>query len=417
MCSIPTESWQVNAGDPRALSQLLNLPNMIVTHMEYDAYLDYLTIFCRYQDALALCPTCGTPSTQIHQYHARRVRDLAMIGRPCYLEFARRRFKCTTCAVPFTEPLDWLAPGGRLTERYAAYLFAHCRGTSIQVVHQREQVGYKTVEACYYRLAAHQVTTWDAPVQRLGIDEIALARGQDQYVLVISDLDAHRVLTVLPDRTKATLEAYFATWTVAARAAITDVALDLWRPYHLAVTACLPHAQITADRFHVMKLLNNQVTSARREIQRTLPEAEKDHLKGCRWLLVKNQADLTADERVKLAAIGTAVPALHDLHTVKEAFRTIFETAPDRATAVGALEAWIDQALQTGLKRLDTFVTTLRTWWDVILNYFHAGLTSGFVEGMNNKLKLVKRGGFGFRNIEHFRLRVLMECGGLRPPH
>ncbi len=417
MSSIPTDSWQINATDPLAVTRLLDLPNLMVTQLEYDAHLDTLTVFCVPTATSAWCPTCGTSSTQIHQYHPRRVRDLPLVGHRCYLELPRRRFKCQACGTPFTEVLPWLASGGRLTERYARYVFAQCRGTSLQVVHQREQLGYKTVEALYYRYAAQRAATLTAPVCRLGIDEIALRRGHDQYVLVVSDLDAGRVLTVLPDRTKATLEAYLATWSAEARAAVTDVALDLWHPYHLAVATWLPQARICADRFHVMQQLNDQVTAARREIQRSLPDDEKQHLTGCRWVLVKNQADLTEPEQAKLAAVSAAVPPLRELHTLKEAFRTVFETAPDRATAGAALEVWIDQAEQTGLKRLLKFVATLRTWWDVILNYFHDQLTSGFVEGMNNKLKLVKRCGYGYRNVAHFRLRILMECGGLRPAH
>jgi transposase len=234
---------------------------------------------------------------------------------------------------------------------------------------------------------------------------------------VLCDLEARRVITVLPNRTKETLEAYLASLPPEARATIEAVALDLWQPYHLAVSALLPRAQIVGDRFHVMKNLNDQVTAARREIQRSLPEDEKQHLKGCRWVLVKNELDLSEAEQAKLAAVGQAVPTLLELHRLKEDFRTIFETAPSRDCAVGELEQWIAQAERTGLQRLAKFVATLRTWWDVILNYFHDHITSGFVEGMNNKLKLIKRSGFGYRNFEHFRLRVLMECGGVLPAH
>jgi transposase len=166
-----------------------------------------------------------------------------------------------------------------------------------------------------------------------------------------------------------------------------------------------------------MKNLNDQVTAARREIQRSLPEDQKQYLKGCRWMLVKNEADLTEAEQTKLAEVGQAVPALLELHGLKEDFRTIFETVASRECAADELEAWIAKAEQSGLKRLTKFVTTLRNWWDVILNYFHDHITSGFVEGMNNKIKLIKRAGFGYRNFEHFRLRVLMECDGVRPAH
>lgn len=254
-------------------------------------------------------------------------------------------------------------------------------------------------------------------MQRLGIDEIALKKGHGQYALVISDLDHGCVLSVLPERTKQTLEASFATWTAEQRAAITDVALDLWEPYHLAVRACLPNAQITADRFHVMQNLNDQVTKARRSIQREAPAAEKAQLKGCRWLVVKNADDLTDEEQAALDAMFTVSPELKQLHELKEAFREVFETAPDRTTARDELADWVEEVEQSGLSSLTTFVTTLRRWSEVILNYFHERLSSGFVEGLNNKLKLIKRRAYGYRNFVHFRLRVLVECDGGMPSH
>ena len=161
-----------------------------------------------------------------------------------------------------------------------------------------------------------------------------------------------------------------------------------------------------------MKNLTECVTKARREIQRETTKEVKDKLKGCRWLLVKNAVDLNAEEQTKLAAMFEISPMLQRLHTLKEGFRTIFETAPEPESAAARLEGWIAEVEQSGLHHLAKFVTTLRRWWDVIVYYFHERLTSGFVEGMNNKIKLIKRRGFGYRNFEHFRLRVLCECDG-----
>ena len=176
--------------------------------------------------------------------------------------------------------------------------------------------------------------------------------------------------------------------------------------------ACLPNAQITADRFYVMKNLNDRVSEARRAIQRDASQEEKAQLKGCRWLLVKNAEDLTEEEQAKLAAMFGVSPELKRLHALKEAFRAVFETVPDRPTAQDQLAEWVQEVQQSGLSSLTKFVTTLRNWWEVILNYFHDRLSSGVVEGMNNKLKLIKRLAYGYRNFAHFRLRVLVECDG-----
>lgn len=411
--SVAEASWQVKSHDPEALTRLLGLPEWVVTGMEYDDRLDCLMIQCEPAWDWAVCPRCGRPSPHPHQYQRRTVRDLPMAGHGCYLEFAARRFNCEPCRRAFTESLEWVAPHGRCTRRYEAYLFEQCRGASLQDVARRERLGYKTVEAIYYRWAEHHVQArQEGLVRRLGIDEIALKKGHDHYALVVSDLERAQVLTVLPERTKEALEAYFDTWSPEQRAAVEDVAIDLWLPYRLTVEAKLPNARLNGDRFHVMKNLNDHVTSARREIQRSASEADKEQLKGYRWILVKNQDTLSEQEKAKLDEMYTASPTLKRLHELKESLRAVFETAADRATAAEQLQDWIAQVEKTGLKSLAKFVTTLRNWWDPILNYFNDHITSGFVEGMNNKIKLIKRRAYGYRNFVHFRLRLLIECGG-----
>ena len=408
-----TESWQVNAEDPFALTYLLDLPEFNVTRLEDAAHLDLLLVVCQPRYDVAVCPTCDTVSAHLHDSKERLVRDVPWAGKPCALVSPARRFQCARCRRPFTEQHAAIAPQARYTRRYEHYRFAQCRGTTIQAVHRREGLGYKAVEGVFSRLAARQhgeVVT--CPVRRLGIDESALKKGHGQYALVLSDLDHGGVITVLPERTKEAVEAYLATWSADQRAAITDVALDLWEPYHLAVQAWLPNAQITADRFHVMKNLNDRVTAARRAMQRAAPEAEKGQVKGCRWLLVKNAEDLTDEEQAKREAMFAVSPELKRLHALKEAFRAVFETAPDRATALEHLAGWVRDVEQSGLARLTKFVTTLRNWWEVILTYFHDRLRSGLVEGLNNKLKLIKRLAYGYRNFTHFRLRVLVEGDG-----
>lgn len=411
--SIPTEAWQVNADDPLALTHVLGLPEFRVTRLEYDDHLEHMLVFCENVDDLANCPRCGTTSSQLHECTERAVRDLAWAGNACSLVIPARRFTCRQCRKPFTETLLSIAPKARYTRRYEHSLFDQCRGTTIQAVHRRERLGYKAVEGVYYRLAARaQAQATPPAVCRLGIDEIAVKKGHGQYALVLTDLECGRVITLLSDRSKESLEAYLATWSLEARAAVRDVALDLWEPYHGAVRARLPNAQISGDRFHVMKNLTECVTKARREIQREAGKEVKDKLKGCRWLLVKNAIDLTRDEQAKLVAMFEVSPTLQRLHELKEGFRTIFETAAEPRSAAERLEGWIAEVEQSGLRHVTTFVTTLRRWWDVIVYYFHERLTSGFVAGMNNKIKLIKRRGFGYRNFEHFRLRVLCECDG-----
>lgn len=244
----------------------------------------------------------------------------------------------------------------------------------------------------------------------MNIDEIALEKGHGNFVLVLSAPEEGYVLEVLSDRERKTLEKWLDGLAAEMKKAIKVVNLDMWEPYTLAVKAKLPQARIVVDRFHVMKNLNHCLTMARREIQRNASDEVKEQLKGSRWVLVKNQKDLNEKQRTKLESLYQASPDLKVCHQLKEQFRAIFETTTDRKQARVALRHWIQQVEQQSVTALHSFLVTLKNWFELILNYFIERWTNAFAEGVNNKIKLIKRRAFGFTNFDHFRLRILVEC-------
>ena len=254
--------------------------------------------------------------------------------------------------------------------------------------------------------AARQTQT----IRVLNIDEIAFEKGHGNFVLVLSAPEEGYVLEVLSDRERKTLEKWLSGLTAEMKQAIQVVNLDMWEPYTLAVKVKLPHVCIVVDRFHVMKNLNHCLTVARREIQRNASNTVKEQLKGSRWVLVKNQKDLNEKQRAKLEILYQASPELKICHQLKEQFRTIFETITDREKARAALLHWIQQVEKLGVTAIQPFLVTLRNWFEHILNYFIERWTNAFAEGVNNKIKLIKRRAFGFTNFDHFRLRILVEC-------
>ena len=163
-----------------------------------------------------------------------------------------------------------------------------------------------------------------------------------------------------------------------------------------------------------MKNLNAALTKSRREIQRGMSKKDRDELKGIRWILVKNEDNLDDEEKAKLKAMYEKCPELKTCHKLKEDFRRIFEEETSRHKAQAKLNVWKKRVKRTGLKSLDGFLTTLDNWEEWILNYFSSGkITNGVVEGINNKLKLIKRRAYGYRKNENFRQRVLVESSGV----
>jgi transposase len=248
------------------------------------------------------------------------------------------------------------------------------------------------------------------PIRVLNIDEIALEKGHGNFVLVLSAPEEGYVLEVLSDRERKTLENWLEGLAPEVKRMIKVVNLDMWEPYTLAIRAKLPRARIVVDRFHVMKNLNHCLTMARRDIQRNASNEVKEQLKGSRWVLVKNQKDLNAKQRARLENVYKVSPELKACHQLKEQFHTIFETTTDRQKARTALRHWMKQVENLHVTALQSFLVTLHNWFELILNYFLERWTNAFAEGINNKIKLIKRRAFGFTNFDHFRLRILVEC-------
>jgi transposase len=244
----------------------------------------------------------------------------------------------------------------------------------------------------------------------INLDEFALKKGHGNFALVISAPEEGYVVDVLPNRERETLEKWLAGLSEEQRKAIKVVNVDMWEPYTLAVKAKLPRATIVVDRFHVMKNLNHCLTQARREIQNNAPAEVKEQLKGSRWVLVKNQKDLTEKERAKLGTIYQVSPELKTCHELKELFRLLFDTLTNREEAKSALQTWMHRVEVLDVKALKPFLVTLKNWLEQILNYFLEGWTNAFAEGINNKIKLIKRRAFGYTNFDHLRFHILVEC-------
>ena len=242
----------------------------------------------------------------------------------------------------------------------------------------------------------------------LCLDEVAPHKGHGNYRLIISAPELGLVLDVLENRKKDSLEAWFDQRGLAWCAHVEVCCADMWDAYHEAAAAKLPNARQTVDRFHVMKNLNEAVTQARRAIQHQADEPTRAALKGCRWLLVKNRENLDDDERQQLHAMLEASPELRLCYELKEAFRDWFNQVADRPTAARALADWLARVQASGLKALQAFTRTIENWRERILNYFDGRHSNGFAEGVNLKIKMINRRGFGYRNFQHFRLHVLV---------
>jgi transposase len=389
-------------------TRLLDIQELSVVDIEIKE--NEVILKCKNCFDYSVCSNCHNISSTLHENIQKCIRDVPLLGKRCFIQFTHRRFFCEDCKETFMERLSFLEPNSIYTNRYEQYIYRLCRENTVSFVSQFESLGYDATEGIYYRQIQNKVVSYK-DIEILGIDEISTKKGHKDFVLVVSDIGNKRVVEVLENRLKESLDKYFDDMTQEMKFKIKQVSIDMWSPYYDSVIENLPHAEIVIDRFHVMKNLNDCLTATRREICREASKEDKAKLKGCHWILVKNHADLTQVEQEKLNVVYETSPELKQAHLLKEDFRRIFEEEDDKVKASQALEDWMSRVKESGLKGLEKFLITLNNWKSSIINYFNGKVTNGFVEGMNNKIKLIKRKGFGFTNHKHFRYRILDVCG------
>jgi len=412
------DSLTIQPVTAETLNKLLDLPGMRVTRfaIEQQGEDKYLHLFCEHKHDVALCPRCEKVMAGGYDHKDRCVRHLDIWDMKTFVHFSQRRFDCEVCGKPFTENLGWIAPQRRQTRAYEAHIYQQVQKTPRKHVALQEGLSESTV-LDIFKEWGKQATCQPRRrgVRVLGVDEISLRKGHKQYALVLSDLGRRAVIDVLPNRRKDTLEKWLDDLTEEERRAIKVVSMDMWKPYRQAVRKKLPHAEIVADRFHVMKQLNHQMDLLRRALQKKAQKTDEtlyEVLKGNRWLLLKKRSKLKPDEEAKLRQILEASYELRAIYLLKEEFRTICDKINDRAQAERFLQAWIWKAVATGSRYLIRFVKTLRNWWHEFLNYFDDRVTQGFVEGINRAIRGIINRAFGFRDFDNFCLQVLVECGG-----
>jgi transposase len=253
------------------------------------------------------------------------------------------------------------------------------------------------------------------------LDEIARLKGHGDFITIVSARlpDGQlAILGVLADRTKDTVKAFLESIPPTLRATIRTVCSDLYEGYLHAVREVLPKARQVIDRFHVAKLYREAADDLRKtELKRlrtTLAKADYQQLKGALWAFRKNQAEVSVDEQVVLDRLFAYSPALKQAYTLREQLTAIFEQPPFKNDAKRALRAWETQVVDSGLTCFDGFLKTLHRHWEPITNYFVDLLTSGFVEGFNNKLKVLKRRCYGLPNLDHLFQRIFLDLEGYR---
>ena len=368
------------------------------------------------------CHKCGREITDLHGHDgAIRLRHLPIFEIPVYVEIRPKRFRCGYCKdhPTTTQSLEWHEARSPNTKPYEHWLLRMLINSTVCDVGSKLGISEDVVTGTIERWISTQVEWNDfVELKVLGIDEISLKRGHRDFVVIITTPTAYGVdiLAVLADRKQQTVANFLKSIPVALRQSVERVCTDLYQGFVSAVREQLPQAKIVVDRFHVAKGYRHCADQVRqRELKRLrqeLPKTEYQSLKGAMWAFRKGPETLKASEQELLERLFCYSPELQQAYNLREELTEIFEGKDSKEGAKDGIDAWCKRVQRSGVKEYASFLTTLENWLDEITNYFLEGWTSGFVEGFNNRIKVLKRRCYGIFNIGSLFQRIFLDLHG-----
>jgi transposase len=356
--------------------------------------------------AWPICGVCAQESRRLHIYGTRRVRDLDLAHARVDLVVPNRKLRCATCQTIRTEGHSFLGSYRRYTERFERMVADYCRLLPIKQVAERFGLSWHAVKEIDKRRLEREVGTpcYDG-LRLLAVDEVAVHKGHT-YLTTVLDLETGRIVWVGKDRSEATLASFFEELTPQQRASIEAVACDMAAGFRNAVEKACPHAALVYDLFHVVAKYSREVVDmVRTEEAKKQDEAGRKLIKGSRYLLLKNDSNLHESQRQALQELLAANQTLNTVYVLKDQLKQIWSYS-DPALAKQALDCWCALAEQSEIAPLAKFARNLRQREKGIVNHSLYPIHTGRLEGINNKIKVIKRQAYGFRDDAYFILKI-----------
>jgi transposase len=353
------------------------------------------------------CSQCGSHNVVRRGVKDRWFRSVPIGGKATWVIAKIPRVECRDCQETRQIACGFAEPRRSFTKFWARYALELTRFMTIKDVAEILSVSWDVIKEIKKKyLNRHFANPSLNDVRRIAIDEICIGKGH-RYVTLVLDLDTGAVLYVGDGKSAASLDPFWKRLK-RKRGKIEAVAIDMSSAYISAVTTHLPDAAIVFDRFHVVKLMNEKLSDLRRDLFRDAnDEDERKVLKGTRWLLLKNPENLN-EERNEAVRLEKALQLNQPLATgyyLKEDLRQFWEQS-SRSAAAAFLTSWCERAISSGIKQMITMAKTLQSLSYGLLNHYDHPISSGPLEGTNNKIKTLIRQYYGIRDREFLKLLI-----------
>ena len=339
----------------------------------------------------------------------RQVRDLPCGPFRIVLELEVWRVQCRTCGSVKRERLDFLATNPRYTKRFALHVGRRCQQASIRDVAKELRLDWQTVKTLEKQYMEAQLARAGRPGPKaIGIDEISIRKGHT-YRIVVSDLERKRPIWFGgQDRSEASMTQFYAWLGERKSHGVRLAVMDMWKPFRHATAAAAPQAAILFDKFHIMRHLGEALDRVRKAEYARLSGKDRRFIKGQKYTLLTNHENLSLDGKRSLALLLAANKRLNTAYLLKESFGQLWSYRRE-AWARRFFDNWRASLKWQRLEPYERFADMIDRHWDGIAAYCRPEnkVSLGFVEGLNNKIRVLQRRAYGLRDEEYLRLKVL----------
>lgn len=369
------------------------------------------------------CHQCGKWVEKIHSHEEPiLIRHLPILDNALYLEVSLTRYECPYCdgGPTTTEKLSWRQDKSQFTKGYEKHILLQVVNSTVEDVCMKENIGYQSVLGIINRQVETEVN-WDEvlSLKELGLDEISLKKGYRNFVVIVTARINKKIilLGILKDRKKETVKSFLSSIPQKLKKTIEVVCCDMYDGFMNAAKEDLgKEVKIVIDRFHVAKHYRSCLDTLRkkelRRLKRSLRTQDSKNLKGAMWALGKKPEKLTEEDQIVLSRLFKGSPLLKIGYDFQIELTNIFDSLISREQAQIQIKDWIERVKVSEVREFNPFLQVLETMWEEILNYFTHRENSGFVEGLNNKIKTLKRRCYGIFNLRHLYQRIYLDLNG-----
>lgn len=390
-----------NMSRQNSIKEFIGLQDVIVNKIEKNE--KEIKIYLEMEVKEHECPCCYKKTKKIHDYRIQKITDAPYLLKPVILVLRKRRYVCPHCGKRFYEKNEFLPRYHRMTSRLSAYIIERLRNTRTFTEVAKEVGKSVSTVTRVFDLVSYSKPKLPAV---LAIDEFKGNTGQEKYQVILTDPVNHKVLDILPKRTKYELTDYFKKYSKQERLQVKYFVSDMYKPYKELSEIWFKDATTIADKYHWIRQVIWAFENVRKRIQKQFSRDYRIYFKHSRKLLLKHQEQLTDEQKIQVSVMLSVSADLSTAYYLKEQFYKLLKST-SQEEAKKQLSDWIIEAEESEIPEFKPAITAFRNWFKPIINSTVQPISNGFTEGCNNKIKVLKRNAYGYRNFERFRKRIL----------